>query len=110
MMRNRRAPTVALATAVATCALFWLVVTLNRHGDELTLALRYALVEPRVSVSAEPKGTFDGLELVDMYECMCASNEDISQWVGWWLIAATFGGLPTAVLTARSREHEAPTA
>ena len=97
------------AVVVATCAMSWLLLEVNRHGDDTTLAaatvLRPSPAKQPVAPEVRPAAA-GGLDLVDMYECMCASyGDEIGRWVWWWMMAAVFGGLPVAILL-RQRDNE----
>ena len=99
---NSRPSFIGIAAAVvAICALGWLVATVNRHGDDAQRGAALLLHQspPRV-ISTAPDEAGGGLDLVDMFQCMCVSGNDdeIRLWVKWWVIAAVFGGLPVAVL------------
>jgi hypothetical protein len=95
-----------VAATIATSALCWLIVAVNAHGDDVQRGAVLLLIQPPsipLAVPSERTGG-GGLELVDMYQCMCASNGDVSLWVKWWLIAAVFGGIPIATLIRGYRE------
>jgi hypothetical protein len=103
---NTRPSFIRIAAAVvAICALGWLVATVNRHGDDAQrgAALMLHQSPPRVVESDRSEGG-GGLDLVDMYQCMCASSDDISLWVKWWFIATIFGAIPVALLIRGHRE------
>jgi hypothetical protein len=99
------------AAVIAACALCLLVFSVNNHGDKAQRGLANAM-DQRVAVplrttelsTAADYGSSEGLQLVDMYQCMCGGTPgDISGWIGWWLFTALFGGVPTAVLVRKSR-------
>jgi hypothetical protein len=113
------------AAFCAICALAWLVDNVDTHGNQLQTGLANALahddlakpsmvrgrsagdVPPASDVGVPPA---PGLDLIDMYECMCGPSPatDIKGWVGLWLVTVLIGGLPTAVLIrARRVLHEA---
>ena len=95
-----------VAAVCALCAMAWLVWNVNHHGDELQQGLAANLTPPKVTIIAEPVKQVSpaapaGLDLIDMYECMCSSpsiGADISGWVGLWFVTFLIGGIPTAIL------------
>jgi hypothetical protein len=104
-----------LAGVVAIVTFVCLVYTVNAHGNEVQFVLENTLVQSIPLTVAEqvrpqstsPEGFFEGggLDFVDMYQCMCGpstNDEEFRRWVGWWLVAAMFGGVPIAYLR-RSR-------
>ena len=47
-----------------------------------------------------------GLELVEMYACTWGPPvDDISGWVGLWVLTLLIGGVPTALLMRSAPEH-----
>jgi hypothetical protein len=96
-----------VAAAIAVAGLCWLVVAVNSLGNDAQRGAALLLRTPApVAVVSRSQTTAvgDGLDLVDMYQCMCAGNQDISQWVNWWVVAVIVGGLPTAVMV-HTRTH-----
>ena len=93
-----------LALVVAVSAFMWLISAVNALGDDATRGAALMLRQPpNQALELDRSEGGGGLELVDMFECMCgSSDEGIKQWFRWWLIAAAFGGVPTAYLR-RSR-------
>jgi hypothetical protein len=97
------------AATIAVAGLALVVLSVNTHGDRATLgvfaALRaqsQALVQARARERARENQWMagGGLELVDMFQCMCAGplGTDIRGWVGLWIVTVVLGGVPTAVL------------
>jgi hypothetical protein len=112
-MRNRPSAVRIVAAIVASVGLAVLVWNVDRHGDHVQQGLISQLKHSQSRPVATPVPTADGLDtsgldLIDMYECMCggAPLGDIRGWVGLWLVAALIDGLPTAILL-RSNKSEA---
>lgn len=93
-----------VAAVSAITALAWLVDNVNTHGDEVQrgthLALSYEPRAVKTPPASQPTPATDGLDLIDMYECMCAApiGADIKGWVGLWFVTLLVGGIPTAIL------------
>lgn len=91
-----------VAAVSALCAMAWLVATVNAHGDAMQQAVSTTMRAS--SFRIEPSRNDHrpaGLELIDMYECMCGpfSNDiELRRWLRLWLVAAIIGGIPTAIL------------
>ena len=102
-----------VAAAITVAGLCWLVSNVNTHGDHVQLGvishLRYTPQTPVTARMPEPNRLETaGLDMIEMYECMCPApmGTDIRGWWGLWLVTALIGGLPTAVL-ARSAANYA---
>jgi len=96
------------AAVIAACGLSLVVVSVNAHGDHTQVGVSSFLrtqsqVVPKQR-SSEWMQEGGGLELVDMYQCMCGGvNGDISGWIGLWLLTLLVGGVPTAVIVRSNR-------
>ena len=98
---------------IASIGLLVLVATVNTHGNTIQQAVSTTMrtstfrIEPsRVDRNGHLPA---GLELIDIYECMCGpfSNDiELRRWLRLWLVATLIGGLPTAIFL-RSRNSEA---
>ena len=103
------------AAVIATCGLSVLVAGINGHGDNVQRGLANGLAQVSRSAPSAPEPVRDsrevefgeaggGLDLVDMYQCMCGGvSGDISGWVGVWLLTLLIGGVPTAVILRSNR-------
>ena len=112
---NTRPNFIRIAAAViAACGFSLLVAGINAHGDnvERGFAMFLAQVgrpappapEPILAAREFEFGQSTGLDLVDMYSCNWGPNvDDISGWVGLWMLTVLVGGLPTAVVLRSNR-------
>ena len=108
------------AAVIAACGLSLLVAGINGHGNNVQRGLANGLAQVGRSAPSAPEPVRDvrelefseaggGLDLVDMYQCMCGGiSGDISGWVGLWLLTLLIGGIPTAVIVRSSRWAPAP--
>ena len=109
IMRSRlSAPRIA-AAIVASIGLAVLVWNIDRHSGHvqqgLISQLKHAPSKVVDTPVLKPAGLETaGLDLIDMYECMCggAALGDIRGWVGLWLVTVLVGGLPMAILLRSS--------
>jgi hypothetical protein len=104
------------AGVIAACGLSVLVAGINEHGDNVQRRLANGLAQVSRSAPSAPKPVREarglefgeagaGLDLVDMYQCMCGGiSGDISGWVGLWLLTLLIGGVPTAVIVRSNRQ------
>jgi hypothetical protein len=107
---NTRPHFIRIAAAViATCGLSLLVAGVNAHGDNVQRGLANGLTQDGRSAPPAPEpvrearelefGQSTGLDLVEMYQCTWGPTvDDISGWVGLWMLTVVVGGLPTAVV------------
>ena len=100
-----------IATSVVILGFCWLVLSVNSHGDDVsrTVAAAFAYTDPparsmgvHTAVELASEAT-TRLDVIEMYHCMCDGGGDAETmlWLRWWIIAALFGGLPTAILLRR---------
>ena len=112
---NTRSITRIIAAVIATIGLCVLVAGINAHGDNvqrgfaLGLTQKGPVASSAVREAREPEfgEAGAGLDLVDMYQCTCGplASDDISGWVGVWLLTLLIGGVPTAVLLRSEASH-----
>src|SRR4026207_374547 len=112
---NTRSITRIIAAVIATIGLCVLVAGINAHGDNvqrgfaLGLTQKGPVASSAVREAREPEfgEAGGGLDLVDRYRCPGGplASDDISGWVGVWLLTLLIGGLPTAVLLRSEAPH-----
>src|SRR6185436_10337461 len=105
---NTRPDVIRIAAAVMAAFGFSLLVAgVNAHGDNVQRGFAAFLAAPSAPSAPEPIrevrelefGESTGLDLVDMYQCTWGPTlDDISGWVGLWILTVLVGGLPTAVV------------
>src|ERR1043165_9797139 len=106
-MTTRISVTRVICALIAAAALAWQVDAVNTHSNDAQQGLQNALQHSSAAATTRTSSTDGaGLDLVDMFQCMCASNEDMRPWVRWWLVAAIFGGIPIAVLLRSRTESQ----
>jgi hypothetical protein len=106
---------IRIAAAVITlCGLALLVLSLNTHGDHAQAGVAsfvrdqsQGVLEQRARERVSDATGGGGLEVVDMFQCMCATplGTDIRGWVGLWLVTVMVGGVPTAILLGSRNSH-----
>ena len=99
------------AAVIAACGLSLVVVTVNAHGDHTQLGVSSFLraqsqVVPKQRSGESMQEGGGGLELIDMFQCMCGGgiSTDIRGWVGLWMLTVLVGGVPTAVVLRSNRQ------
>ena len=114
---NTRSVTRIIAAVIATCGLCVLVAGINAHGDNVQRGFALLLAPDIRSAPSTPSapepvlearelefGQSTGLDLVDVYQCTWGPTlDDISGWIGLWILTVIVGALPTAVLLRSNR-------
>ncbi|MBY0497905.1 MAG: hypothetical protein K2Y23_27160 [Cyanobacteria bacterium] len=107
-----------IAAVIAACGLALVMVSVNTHGDRAQRAVLSVIREQSERVkeqrarerAEEVRVTSGGLNLVDMFECMCGEplGTDLRGWIGLWLVTVLVGGVPTAIILRKHLGTPAP--
>ena len=96
-----------IAAVVAAFSMAWLLSNIDTHSQliERNMAGTFAGIQtwvPPPPPTSEPRlPEAPGLDVVQIYECLCgysAAQYGVGGWIGLWLVTFLVGGIPTAVL------------